>query len=303
MPALAFGLLVLAGLIHTVWNIAAKKANGDARFACFVGVLTALLWAPAAWQAGDGVLGGWTAAAWGVVALSGVLHVAYFFTLLRAYRLADLTIIYPLSHGVGTLLAVLLACALFGERLSALAACGIGAVIVGMTLLVAGPPAAVLRARRGCAGAEAPAAPAMASGLRRGLGYGMLSGAFIAAFTVVDGYAVKTALLSPVLIGYLGNAMRALLFLPSVLADRAAAATLWRAQWKHALVVGAGAPLSFVCVLYAMRLAPLSHVAPARELPLLFAALLGGRLLAERNVRTRLAGAACIGAGVLALAK
>jgi len=31
----AFALVLCAGLIHAIWNIVAKKAGGDARFACF----------------------------------------------------------------------------------------------------------------------------------------------------------------------------------------------------------------------------------------------------------------------------
>jgi uncharacterized membrane protein len=57
-----------------------------------------------------------------------------------------------------------------------------------------------------------------------------------------------------------------------------------------------------VLVLYAMQTAPLSHVAPAREVSMLFAALLGGQLLGEGERLLRFAGAACIGAGVMALA-
>ena len=55
-------------------------------------------------------------------------------------------------------------------------------------------------------------------------------------------------------------------------------------------------------VLYAVRMAPLSHVAPAREVSMLFAALIGGRLLGEGERGWRMAGAACIGAGVIGLA-
>ena len=61
-------------------------------------------------------------------------------------------------------------------------------------------------------------------------------------------------------------------------------------------------PLGYVLVLYAVRLAPLSHVAPAREVSMLFAALVGGRLLGEGDRALRLAGAACIAGGVAALA-
>ena len=61
-------------------------------------------------------------------------------------------------------------------------------------------------------------------------------------------------------------------------------------------------PLAYVLVLYAARIAPLSHVAPAREVSMLFAALLGGHLLGERDRGWRIAGAACIAAGVAGLA-
>ena len=61
-------------------------------------------------------------------------------------------------------------------------------------------------------------------------------------------------------------------------------------------------PLAYVLVLYAVQMAPLSHVAPAREVSMLFAALIGGRLLGEADRGLRLVGAACMAAGVIALA-
>ena len=60
--------------------------------------------------------------------------------------------------------------------------------------------------------------------------------------------------------------------------------------------------LGYILVLFAMRLAPVSHVAPAREVSMLFAALLGGHLLGEGDRVARLLGAACIAIGVMALA-
>ena len=80
------------------------------------------------------------------------------------------------------------------------------------------------------------------------------------------------------------------------------ASTLWRRQWKYAVIVGVISPISYVLVLYAMQVAPLSHVAPAREVSMLFAALLGGQLLGEGDRILRFLGAACIVAGVMALA-
>jgi drug/metabolite transporter (DMT)-like permease len=68
------------------------------------------------------------------------------------------------------------------------------------------------------------------------------------------------------------------------------------------LTVATLGPLAYILVLYAMTLAPLSHVAPAREVSMLFAALIGGRLLGEQDRAWRVLGAAFIAAGVAALA-
>ena len=67
-------------------------------------------------------------------------------------------------------------------------------------------------------------------------------------------------------------------------------------------MVAALGPIGYVMVLYAVQIAPLSHVAPAREVSMLFAALIGGRLLGETDRGLRLAGAAFIALGVIALA-
>ena len=69
----AFALILLAGLIHAGWNIAAKKAGGDARFAFFTSVLMMLVWAPLGWWLGRDAVPLWGAREWAIVALSGVL--------------------------------------------------------------------------------------------------------------------------------------------------------------------------------------------------------------------------------------
>ena len=134
------------------------------------------------------------------------------------------------------------------------------------------------------------------------MAYGLLTGVFIASYTVVDGYAVKFALMSPILVDYMGNLARLALLAPAVLRDRPAARALWNRQWKYAVFVGVISPVSYVLVLYAMQTAPLSHVAPAREVSMLFAALIGGQLLGEGDRLLRILGATFIAAGVMALA-
>ena len=118
----------------------------------------------------------------------------------------------------------------------------------------------------------------------------------------VDGYAVKVLLLSPILVDYVGNLLRVPVMLPFALRDRRGFLQALREQWKPALVVATLGPASYVMVLYALTMAPLSHVAPAREVSMLFAALMGGHLLAEGDRALRVAGAVAIALGVAGLA-
>ena len=291
MSTLAFSLVILAGLIHACWNIAAKKAGGDARFSFFSSVLMMFIWAPVGLWVGWSVVPQWGVVEWVFVAVSGVLHVVYFIVLLRGYRKADLTVVYPLARGSGPLLSSVVAIFLLGEQISALGVPGIAGVVGGVFLIAGGP--GLWRASHD---------PMQRQRVRKGMVYGLLTGVFIASYTVVDGYAVKVLLMSPILIDYMGNFVRIGILLPVVLRDRPAMAGLWRTQWRYALVVGAISPVSYVLVLYAMQTAPLSHVAPAREVSMLFAALIGGHLLGEGDRAARLAGAACIAAGVTCLA-
>lgn len=291
MPLSAFALVLLAGLIHASWNIAAKKAGGDARFVFFTCVILMLVWAPVGIYVGWDVLGRWGWVEWGFMVASAFLHVVYFVVLLRGYKKADLTVVYPIARGSGPLLSSLVAIFLLHETVSLTGMMGILGVVGGVFLIAGGPK--LLHATHD---------PVARQKLHKGMLYGLLTGMFIASYTVVDGYAVKVLLISPILVDYFGNLFRIPMLLPVALRDWAATRELWRAQWKYALIVGTISPVSYVLVLYALQIAPLSHVAPAREVSMLFAALIGGHLLGEGDRLLRLAGAALIAAGVIALA-
>lgn len=291
MSLSALALVLLAGLIHACWNIAAKKAGGDARFAAFTGLVMMLVWAPVGLWLGMEELPRWGRTEWLFIAASGVLHTVYYVTLLRGYRKADLTVVYPLARGSGPLLSSLVAIVLLGEQISAMGAAGIAGVVGGVFLIAGGP--GLWRASH---------QPLQRRRVRKGMAYGLLTGLFIAGYTVVDGYAVKLLLMSPILVDYIGNFVRMAFLVPTILRDVPTAAVLWQRQWKYAVLVGVISPVSYVLVLYAMQTAPLSHVAPAREVSMLFAALLGGHLLGEGDRKMRLLGAAFIACGVTALA-
>ena len=138
MPASALALVVLAGLIHASWNIAAKKAGGDSRFAAFTGFVMMIFWAPLGIWLGLAQIPGWGRAEWLLIAASAVFHTIYYIVLLRGYRKADLTVVYPLARGSGPLLSSLIAILLLGESLSALGAAGIAGMVGGVFLIAGG---------------------------------------------------------------------------------------------------------------------------------------------------------------------
>lgn len=128
------------------------------------------------------------------------------------------------------------------------------------------------------------------------------TGVFIAAYTINDGWAVKILLISPFLVDYTGNVFRVIVLSPMMLRDRARAMSEAREFFKPAAIVSVLAPAGYILVLFAMQVAPISHVAPARELATLIGTYFGARLLQEKAAPARVAGAACIVAGVIALA-
>ncbi|MCX2862686.1 DMT family transporter [Paucibacter sp. PLA-PC-4] len=290
MPGSALALVLAAALLHAIWNLGAKKADGNHHFVLASALAVSLLWAPLALYLGWDELPRWSLTAWLAVLLSAVLHLLYFNALLAGYRASDLSIVYPVARGSGPALSAMAAVLIFGERLGLAGTLGLLGVVGGIVLIAAGPGLW----RRGD----------QQSARRRSLGlaWGALTGALICAYTVVDAYSVKVLLLSPLLLDWLCNVLRVPFALPQVLRDASGFMPALRRQWPYVLLMAVCSPLAYILVLYAMQMAPLSRVAPMRELSMLIAALLGGQLLKEDERHWRLLGAGCIAGGVIALA-
>ncbi|MBS7806647.1 DMT family transporter [Variovorax sp. PCZ-1] len=291
MPLAALFLVLLGALIHALWNVAAKKAGGDARFTFFSCVIMFIVWSPLCIWLGWDMLPAWGWKEWTAMAVSGFVHWLYFICLLTGYRKSDLTVVYPVARGSGPLLSSGVAVIVFGEQLSAFGVLGIAGVVIGVFLVAGGP--ALFRAAHD---------PSKRARIQAGIFWGVLTGALIACYTILDAWAVKMLAISPILFDYWCNVLRMPYSSIAVLRDIPEARRLWKLQWKYAAIVAIFSPIAYVLVLYAMKIAPVSHVAPAREVSMLFAALIGGQLLGESDRGLRILGACAIAAGVMALA-
>jgi drug/metabolite transporter (DMT)-like permease len=289
----ALVLVLTAGLFHALWNLLAKRAGGGgAPFVWLYTALSALLYAPLAavtvflvGQTGMSTLGLL------FVLGTAVLHIGYFLSLQKGYSVGDLSVVYPLARGTGPLLASAAAVVLFGERPGPIAVLGI---------LLIGSGVYVLAWEPGGGATEISNAQKRARWL--GVAYGLLAGAFIAGYTLWDKQAVSGLALSPVLYYWAALVVETVILSPMALRHQDELRAAWRSHRSEALGVAVLSPLSYLLVLTALVFAPVSHVAPAREVGILIGTALGGGLLKEGGAQRRLLAAGAIVGGIVALA-
>jgi drug/metabolite transporter (DMT)-like permease len=286
VTGLALALVLASAFIHASWNYLLKKSGGGTGLITAASMLSLAIYAPvvavATWLSDYRfepthlllMLG------------SGMIHTVYFVLLDRAYRSGgDLSIVYPLARATGPLLTIAIAILLLGERPGALQLGG--AVLIGLSALaLTGNPFAWHK-----------------SEARHAVGFALLTGCMIATYTVWDKASIATWLIPPLLYDWGANAFRCVVLLP--LTHKRAPGEMsraWREKRAMVVVIALLCPLSYILVLTAMIWTPVSVVAPAREVSILFAALLGAHFLREGDVLRRLFAAAGMALGIAGLA-
>ena len=232
---------------------------------------------------------------WVFMTGTGLLQVGYFLFLQSGYRLGDLSLVYPLGRGSGALLAALAGIILLGERPGAAGVTGIVLVVLGV--LVLGVPARDPGSVPGPAPRASPVPRAS-----RAILFALVTGTFIASYTLWDKYAVSTLHVPPLLQGYASLPVMALVLMPSALRHRDRTMRVWRAYRPQVTGAAVLSPLAYILVLIAMSFTAVSAVAPAREVSVLAGVILGRRLLGEGSLARRLTAALAIAAGIICIA-
>lgn len=277
-------LIAAAAVAHATWNIAIKRAGTSGAGFLWSGIVVgAIVFAP--FGIHSLVTEGVDLVAWlPWAAVSGLMQVVYFLVLQRGYRVGDVSVVYPLARGSGPLLAVVLAVILLGERPTVLELVGALVVIAGVVVI-------------GFAGDRSHR-----RSNRAGVVYGLVVGVLIAIYTLWDAAAVTVGRM-PVVGLYWGSVVFQLLLLAAP-ALRRARATLEvaRTHWVAVLLFGILSPLAYILVLIAIQFAPVSVIAPAREVSVVLVGLAGWLLFREPHPVQRLLGAGIVLAGVALLA-
>ncbi len=269
--------MIFAAVLHAGWNVLIKS-NPDrlltmaSQQAFFALIGLCLL-----------VFAGWPGvAAVPYLLASGILHVGYNLFLVRAYKVADLSQVYPIARGTAPLVALLLTGLLFGDWPTLLAMFGIAVLVAGL----------LLGGLSGKRGAEVDP---------QAVAYALATAVFIGCYSVVDGMGAR---ISDHVLGYVGlsfvadgvftfaacQALRGRGFIASILP-----------LWRVGLLGAAASAAAYGIVIWAMTVAPLASVAALRETSIVFALLLSARFLKESFGWQRAAGGLLILAGAALL--
>ncbi len=278
MTPLALGLVILSALFHASWNLFTKQSEDKHLFLWLMLLIGELLFLPFL------LLGPWPLAfpsrGWMAILASGTIHAAYYLFLGKAYERGDLSLVYPLARGSGPVVVLCLALLFLGERPSLQGLFGIGCVVLGVLTLHLFP-------WRGLSFIQVGHLPQAA-----------LTGLAIGFYSTVD--KIGVGYVSPLPYLFFLNLVAWLLLTPWILKSRGLRALasekgeMWRSSTAGGLL-----NLAYLLVLYAMTLAQVSYVVAARELNVVFGAILGAWWLREGFGREKVLASAIIAAGVV----
>lgn len=280
IPLSVSALVLLAAVLHATWN-AVIKAGADRvlTMALVIGVGAVLalpvlpfVTAPAA-------------PSWPYLLLSVAIHIGYFFFLLQAYRVGDLSQVYPVARGTAPLLVAGGGALLAGEalRLGQLA----GLVLASL---------AIASFAFGSGRLEAPSLKPFA--------YGFATALFIGSYTVTDALGVRASGSPLGFIAWLFLLSGLPLLAYARVARPGALRPYARKHWKPALAGGLVCALAYALVIWALTLGAMVYVSALRETSVVFAVLIGWLLLGEPFGGRRVAAAvlAALGIAILHLA-
>ena len=266
-----FCTVLFAALLHASWNAIVKRGSDTLLTTILVTGSAALIAA---------VLLPFVPAplprSWPWLAASTVLQVLYYVLVARTYRVTDMSASYPLMRGCAPILVALVGTVFLGERLHAVAWCGIALICAGILCMARG-------------------------GARQHLWLPLLNAGVIATYTLVDAWGARQsgAALSYTLWLFLLSGLPLPIWALCTRAPR-----LWAYARENAgfgVVGGIGTLTSYGLALWAMTIAPVAMISALRETSILFGILISAFVLHERVTRMRWIAAGLIVAGAAVL--
>ena len=257
MPLSIFLLIILSGVLHAIWNSLAKH----------VGKNTTILWLSMS-------IGGWigipyliwiqSQVTWSLLLFWGSIcastHACYYIVLTRAYSQFPLSVIYPISRGLGIVITALFSLLYFRDLITTMGIFGIFFVIAGIILFHRSNQTISVKST--------------------GIYWGILVGITISGYLISDYLALQYLpanqlvwvifiVMSVILLPYLFHFHRSELY-----------ETLTQKK-GIAILIGCLSFSSYFLILWVLSISPLGYVVALRETSIIFAGLLAWFYLKE----------------------
>jgi drug/metabolite transporter (DMT)-like permease len=284
MSIYVLSLVLSAAVLHACWNLISKKANGKAPFIWLMYIASTILYLPVLLyqvKHGDSI---WSPGSFWFLLSSTVLHIGYFLILQKGYRSGDLSVVYPLARGTGPLFSSVAAILFLHEQLKLKATIGLFLILAGVMVITR------LSFRK-----------KDNTKIMKGIFWGVVTGLFIALYTLNDAVAVKSYGVSPLVLTFVSGAFSIILLLPFVFSQGGELRREVRQHKWSIIAIAVMSPAAYILVLEALKYAPLTVVAPARETSILLGVFMGSRVLSEEDGKRRLIASVLILGGIVAL--
>jgi len=268
-------LVLLAGLIHAVWNALAKGITSQTTsFALMNLGIAAVSWSALPF------IGVPRAQAWPFVLASVACHIGYELFLMGSYERANFSRAYPIARGVAPLLVSLGGLVLASERIGLKGLAGIIFIVIGVISLSYVRNSTKLD--------------------RVGVYWALATGVAIAVYTVVDGLGVRLTH-DPLRYAVVLFALQSTLWIVAVVVRRGWTWDARPSTISIGIVAGLMSLVAYSIVLYAQTKAPLGVVSALRETGVLWAAAIAVVIFKEGRARAIMAPAVAVVIGIALL--
>lgn len=276
MDALVFAAVLMAAAFHATWNALLKIKLAPIVAITLISVGCGVVVLPLM-----PFVGLPRPEAWPYVFGSLAVHLVYYSALAEAYKTGDLGLVYPIARGSAPLMTALGAYLLASQDLGLYGWLGVGVLASGVLVLsFKGGSAAAVRDLRA-------------------VGFALLTGLSITAYTLIDAFGARLAGSAHAYSGWLFALDAVMMLVYGLLRFPAAFVAGMKSDWKMVLGGGVLSAAAYWTAIWAMTVAPIGLVAALRETSVLFAALIGIVFLREPIVAARMVAAALVVAGLM----
>jgi uncharacterized membrane protein len=285
MEPLAVALVLLSACLHSIWNYFAKSSLDKFTFSWWMKICELLVYLPIGLPLFIG--GAIPRMGWFIILTSGIIHFAYWWLLSASYTHGDLSVVYPIARSA-PLFVMIIAVLFLDEPLSLTGIIGIIAVVLGVFILSIESfhvqhllhSLSILR--------------------NKAFTYAFLTALSVTAYSLVDAHGAKH--FHPILYVWMENAISTIPFSFLILwKKRQRVAREWQHNKWFIIIAGFLGPLSYAIIIFTMQTYQVSYIVSIRQMSVIFGVILGGTLLKEEHLKTRVLSSLLIFSGLFSI--